>query len=62
MTLKSEAIHDHRFETQAEVRSALFDYLETLYSTRRRHASHGFLVLVAHDDRHHQRQALRLAA
>ncbi|MDT7857210.1 IS3 family transposase [Rubrivirga sp. S365] len=61
-TLKSEAVHGRRFETQAELRSALFDYIETFYNTRRRHTSLGFLTPVEHEDRHHQRQALKLAA
>ena len=52
----------HRFETQAELRSALFDHVETFYSTRRRHTSLGFLTPVEHEDRHHQQQALTLAA
>jgi len=60
--LKAEAVHGRRFETQAGLRSALFDYIETFYNTRRRHTSLGFLTSVEHKDRHHQRQALALAA
>lgn len=61
-TLKSEAVHGRRFETQAEARSALFSYIETFYNTRRRHTSLGFLTPVEHEDRHHQRRASVLAA
>ena len=61
-TLKSEAVHGRRFETQAELRSALFDYIETFYNTRRRHTSLGFLTPVEHEDRHHQLRAPMLAA
>ncbi len=61
-SLKAELVHGRRFETHAELRSALFDYIETFYNTRRRHTSLGFLAPVAHETRHHARQALTPAA
>lgn len=61
-SLKAELVHGRRFETHVELRSALFDYVETFYNTRRRHTSLGFLAPDAHEARHHAQQALTLAA
>ena len=61
-SLKSELVHGRRFETQAELRSALFDYIETFYNTRRRHTSLGFLTPAESEARHHEQQALMPAA
>ena len=41
-TIKREAFPDNScFETKAEARLAIFDYLETFYNQRRRHSSIG---------------------
>jgi len=41
-TLKNELVHHVRFETRAEARMAIFDYIETFYNTRRLHQSLGY--------------------
>ena len=42
-TLKTELVHDADWETRAEARSAIFDYLEVFYNRRRRHSSIGYV-------------------
>jgi transposase InsO family protein len=61
-SLKSELVYGRRFETQGELRSALFDYIEGFYNTRRRHTSLGFLTPAEHEARHHAQRALTPAA
>ena len=56
-SLKSELVHGRRFETHGELRSALFDYIEGFYNTRRRHTPLGFLTPVEHEARHHEQRA-----
>jgi putative transposase len=41
-TLKGELIHRHQFLNLADVRSALFDYIETFYNRKRLHSALGF--------------------
>ena len=38
-TLKYELVYHHRFATQAEARTAIFDYIETFYNRTRLHSS-----------------------
>lgn len=61
-SLKSELVHGRRFGTHAELRSALFDYIEGFYNTRRRHTSLGFHTPAEYEGRHHEQQALLPAA
>ena len=42
-TLECELINRHAFQTQAEARMAIFEYLESWYNTRRRHSALGYL-------------------
>jgi putative transposase len=42
-TLECELLARHRFSTQAEARSAVFDFIEGFYNPRRRHSSIGYL-------------------
>ena len=50
-----------RFETHAEARAALFDYL-AFYNHRRRHSALGYQSPAEHECRHSEQQAVRLAA
>ena len=38
-SLKYELVYHHRFATQAEARTAIFDYIETFYNRTRLHSS-----------------------
>jgi putative transposase len=38
-TLECELLHQHRFRTHAEARTAIFDYIQGFYSTHRRHSA-----------------------
>ena len=38
-TLECELLHQHRFRTHVEARTALFDYIEGFYNTHRRHSA-----------------------
>ena len=42
-TLECELIERRAFQTQAEARMAIFEYLEGWYNTRRRHSDLGYL-------------------
>jgi putative transposase len=38
-SLKYELVYHHRFASQAEARTAIFDYIETFYNRTRLHSS-----------------------
>jgi len=42
-TLKHELIYRHQFETRAEARQAIFDFIEVFYNRQRLHSSLGYL-------------------
>ena len=42
-TLKYELVYHHRFATRAEVRTAIFDYIETFYNRLRLHSRLDYL-------------------
>ena len=60
-SLKTECVRGERFATHDEARAALFDYL-AFYNHRRRHSALGYRSPAEHERRHHEQQALRLAA
>jgi putative transposase len=41
-TLKREFVHEQRWESAAQARSALFEWIEVFYNRRRRHSSLGY--------------------
>ena len=41
-TLKTEEVQDQPYETRAQARRYVFDYLEVFYNRQRRHSSLGF--------------------
>ena len=41
-TLECELLHQQRFRTHVEARTALFDYIEGFYNTHRRHSAIGY--------------------
>jgi transposase InsO family protein len=60
-SLKTECVRGERFATHDEARATLFDYL-AFYNQRRRHSALGYLSPAAHERRHHEQSAPRLAA
>jgi putative transposase len=42
-TLKREFVHEQRWETASQARSALFEWIEVFYNRQRRHSSLGYL-------------------
>ena len=48
-TLECELIARCRFKTQAEARSAVFEFVEGFYNPRRRHSSIGYLSPVDYE-------------
>jgi putative transposase len=42
-TLKKELIHGRSWQTKAELRTEVFEYIETFFNRRRRHSTLGFL-------------------
>ena len=49
-TLKQELVHRQRWTTRAELKSAVYEYLEVFYNRRRRHSTLGY-VSPAHFER-----------
>ena len=52
-TLECELLARCRFKAQAEVRSAVFAFIEGFYNPRRRHSSIGYLSPIDYERRHH---------
>jgi transposase InsO family protein len=48
-SLKKELVHDADFATQAEVRVAIFEYIEVFYNGQRRHSSLGYVSPVEYE-------------
>lgn len=48
-SLKGECTDRQRWETQAQARQAIFDYLEVFYNRQRRHSSLGYLSPVVYE-------------
>jgi transposase InsO family protein len=42
-TLKTELVHHERYETRAEARASIFEYVEVFYNRQRLHSSLGYL-------------------
>jgi putative transposase len=42
-TLKKELVHQRQYQTRAEARHSLFEYIETFYNPVRRHSTLGYL-------------------
>ena len=43
-SLKKELIHGANFVTRAEARTAIVEYIEVFYNTKRRHSSPGYVA------------------
>ena len=41
-TLKTEHVYDYRYETRAEARQSIFEYIEMFYNRQRRHSTLGY--------------------
>ena len=41
-TLKTEHVYDYRYETRAEARQSIFEYIEMFYNRKRRHSALGY--------------------
>ena len=59
-TLECELLDRHRFQTPAEARVAIFDFIEGFYNTHRRHSRLGYLSPLAFE-RQHARRAVEAA-
>jgi putative transposase len=55
--LKSELVHHHRFETRAEARAAIREYIEIFYNRTRKQARLGYLSPVQFIRQYRHRQA-----
>jgi transposase InsO family protein len=51
-SLKYELVYHHRFATQAEARTAIFDYIETFYNRTRLHSSLAYCSPVTFESKH----------
>jgi transposase InsO family protein len=52
-TLKLELVYQTRWDTRAEARSAVFEYIELFYNRQRRHSALGYLCPSEFEQRHH---------
>ena len=41
-TLKTEHVYEHRYETRADARQSIFEYIEMFYNRQRRHSALGY--------------------
>jgi len=48
-SLKKELVHHEHYETRAQARASLFEYIETFYNPKRRHSSLGFVSPVEYE-------------
>ena len=55
-TLKTECAERKRYESHAQARSSLFEYIETFYNRKRRHSSLGYLSPVAYEQQRKQQE------
>ena len=53
-SLKLELVYQVQWRTRAEVRTALFEYIEVFYNRRRRHSSLAYLSPVEFERRNQQ--------
>ncbi len=51
-SLKLEPVYQEQWRTRAEMRTAIFEYLELFYNRRRRHSSLGYLSPVEFERRY----------
>ena len=42
-TLKSELIYQHKYESRAQAKTAIFEYIEVYYNRQRKHSTNGYL-------------------
>lgn len=42
-TLKSELIYQHKYESRAQAKAAIFEYIEVYYNRQRKHSTNGYL-------------------
>jgi putative transposase len=56
-TLECELLDRTRFQTQAEARMAVFEWIEGWYNPQRRHSSIGYLSPNEFERRHAEREA-----
>jgi transposase InsO family protein len=42
-SLKKELVHDEDYDTRAQARASIFEYIETFYNPKRRHSSLGYV-------------------
>jgi putative transposase len=60
-TLKGELIHTRSWANLAQVRSAVFEYIEIFYNRRRLHSSLGYLTPVEYEAKIHHHPAAQAA-
>jgi transposase InsO family protein len=56
-TIKTEELYHRRFATRAEATTAIFDYIETFYNSRRLHSTLGYLSPMQFEALHKPRRA-----
>jgi transposase InsO family protein len=49
-TLKTELVHQHRYETRAAAHASLFEYIEGFYNRKRKHSTLGYKSPVEYEE------------
>lgn len=52
-TLKTELIYHEKFETRAQAKQAIFEYIEVFYNRKRRHSNNDYLSPVEFEQKFH---------
>ncbi len=50
-SLKVELVHGQRFESREQAQSAIFNYMEVFYNTKRLHSSLDYMTPAAYENR-----------
>jgi putative transposase len=48
-TLKTELVHHHAYQTRAEAKQTVFEYIEVFYNRERLHSANGYLSPVDYE-------------
>jgi putative transposase len=49
-TLKKELVHHEEYDTHAQARASIFEYIEVFYNRQRLHSSLGYVTPAAYED------------
>lgn len=57
-SLKNELVHHRRYETRAEAKASIREYIEIVYNRQRRHSHLGYMALAVFAQQFSKQQAV----